>query len=344
MINVEGHRDAFSIKAFSKNIKFKDPSKIKIKEEQEDGLLVVVPTWRATKDIAIQEDIIEEIIRIYGYEKLSVKTPFAEIKVPVQNKFRDIEKLVKYFCSLRLGMNEIYTYSFVSKEMLEKTGLSSDDYFELENPIAKDIPLIRQSLVPSLLQAIEKNLKYYSDFALFEIGRVFLNKPGRFESRPNEKQKLPSQPYQLIGAFIPENYDKPFYDAKKGALELLDYFNIQYRLEKIQDNNLFPWMHPYRSIQIEALNELLGVVSELHPEIADRWGIKKRVGIFLLDFELIVDLANSIRSFKEISKYPSISLDVSLIIDSKVEWASIKNLILKISSLEFLNIKIYQLM
>ncbi len=300
-----------------------------VKDEEKDKINLIVPSWRATKDITTQEDVIEEIIRIYGYDKVPVKAPLSKLEIPKQNKFHKVEKIVKDFCSLHLGMNEIYTYSFVSKEMVEKSGLKSDNYFELENPIAKDIPLLRQSLIPSLLQAVEKNLKFYKSFALFEVGRVFLSKPGEFDAGPKEKQNLPSQPYQLSGAFIPEDYDKPFYDARNAVMKLLDFLNIQYRFERADKDNLFSWMHPFRSLQIEVLNELLGVVSELHPKIADNWKIKKRVGLFLLDFDLLVNLASTVRKFKEIPKYPSISLDVSMIVDYKVEWENIKNLILQ---------------
>lgn len=312
-------------------------------KEEWNNFIVKIPTWRCTKDVTIVEDICEEILRMYGYDLVVAKEPICVLNVPRKNNHNDILFYVKNFCVMSLGMNEVFTYSFVSENSILKLGNDISKNFILENPIAKDTPFIRASLLENLFEAVSKNTRFYDHFALFEIGRVFINESGEFDSDPFSKELLPKQPYRLSGVFVPKNNETPFYDAKSALVKLFNFLHIPIKLIPNLKTNLANWMHPKRTVEIEVLNEKIGVISELHPNIAKNFGIKKRVGVFDLDFDVIVKLASIHSKYKPFSKYPSINLDVSMIVDKQILWQEIKEVIIEANKDLVVDIKLFDI-
>lgn len=299
---------------------------------KEESLEIVVPSWRATKDIIIVEDVIEEILRMYGYDNIVAQEPRAIMSVPEKNKLHNTLGLVKDFCSLRLGMNEVYTYSFVEQDMPEKLGRDAATYLELMNPIAQDTPLVRQTILGNLLHAVEKNLRFYKHFGVYEIGRIFFDENGKFNVDTQSKEMLPKQPHRITGCFVSEDNDTPYYDAKHAVESLLKHLNISYNLVAVPESEVMSWMHPHRCAYVEVLNEKIGVISELHPTTAKAFDIKTRVGIFDCDFDVIVELSSLTKKYKEISKYPAVTLDVSMILEEQITWQAVKDVILSVEN------------
>lgn len=312
-----------------------------ILEKSDDTFKAQVPSWRATKDITLVEDVAEEILRMFGYDAVAPQEPRAVINVPLKNQNHYVMSHVKDFCSLALGMNEVYTYSFVSEKTARNLGRDINSYLQLENPIAKDIPLVRQTLLGNLLETTAKNLRFYDHFALYEIGRVFFDQPGEFNVDTQSKEMLPSQPHRLTGVFVPKGNAVPFYDAKDGLTRLLEHLHVSYTLHEMPQKDLEMWMHPQRSAYIEILNERVGVVTELHPMVAKKFGIKQRVGIFDIDFDVLVKLASIHTKYQPITKYPAITLDVSMIFEKQVTWQSIKDIILDVEKNLVQNIELF---
>jgi len=137
---------------------------------------VSVPSWRATKDISIAEDIVEEVARIYGYENIQPTLPTFGIKPPANNPIRSLERKITEQLAYGQGYSEVHNYSFVSGQTIVRVGLNKKDYLELDNPVSKERPYLRKHLIPNLLEKIEMNAHRFNSVKLFEIGRTFDNK------------------------------------------------------------------------------------------------------------------------------------------------------------------------
>jgi phenylalanyl-tRNA synthetase beta chain len=122
-----------------------------------DELSVKIPSWRATKDISIAEDLIEEIVRMYGYGNIPAHMPMFAIGSPEVNAVRALERNIKNIMARSLGYTEVYNYSFVSKTQIEAMGDDASRYIELDNPLSKEKPYLRRCLVLNLLENISAN-------------------------------------------------------------------------------------------------------------------------------------------------------------------------------------------
>ena len=270
-------------------------------QKRDNRFIIEVPTRRL--DIEISEDLIEEIGRIYGYEKISSKLPLGILVSAKPDDLLRSKNKVKDILD-GLGMTEVYNYSFIGDDDLEKLKLSSEDYIELENPLSLDLKYLRRDLITNLLKNIRENFKYFSEVQLFEIGRVYLNK---------EKTMLAG----VIGR--KEDKKELFYEAKgmvDGFLNKLGitnqwYSDFQAILEKT--NKIF-W-YSGRSAQIKLNDQILGFVGEINPETLSRFGIKGQVAAFNLDFELLIKLISEELVYQHPSRYPAVVRDIAILVN-----------------------------
>lgn len=137
-------------------------------------IIATIPTWRATKDISIPEDIVEEVVRIYGYDNLDFEMPKITMEAPKANNERLFERKIKNILSEGVKLTEVYNYSFVGEEQLKKMKIDFSSHIKLVNSIASHQTMLRQSLIPNLLENIKLNQAKYESVNLFEIGSVFL--------------------------------------------------------------------------------------------------------------------------------------------------------------------------
>ena len=137
-----------------------------------DKWSVKIPTWRATKDVGMAEDLVEEVAHVYGYDNLVSALPNMSIAPPEINGIRALEHLLRDVLVRDMKAVEIYNYSFVSREQKEKLK-DSAEYLELDNPLSKEKPLLRRSLLPNLIENAVKNIEYFDSVKIFEIGKIF---------------------------------------------------------------------------------------------------------------------------------------------------------------------------
>ncbi|MBU4481859.1 phenylalanine--tRNA ligase subunit beta, partial [Patescibacteria group bacterium] len=216
-------------------------SRLGFKVEESNGAYkILVPSWRATGDVSIPEDIVEEVARIYGYDNLKEKVEMIEMdKAKYQLEF-DLENKIKNYLSLGCGMNEVFNYPWADEKILDKLGLSSDKIIEIANPPAQENRFLQSSLIPNLIKNVQDNLRYFSEFKLFELARVF--KSGQDKSFGDDV--LAEQPKMLAGAIVFR--DDIFFEIKgvvEGALKELRIMNYELRIGKAtpflnQDKNL----------------------------------------------------------------------------------------------------------
>ncbi len=293
--------------------------KIKLSLKKGEKVATVeVPTFRI--DLRTQEDLIEEVGRIYGYEKIKPQAPIIPIEPAEINESRIFERKVKDILA-GSGFSEIYNYSFYSYKDTEAADLAEAKHLELENPMNPEQALMRRSLIPNLLKSIENNLKNHKELNLFEIGRVYI--PGG--------EVLPEEKKMLVGAIVLEKdkgadsfyVTKGYVDNLLSRLEITDQYYDNFEAVSKENFNLL-W-HKTRSAEIksERGGENLGRMGEISPTILTSFNIRKRVAMFEFDLEKLGEISDSEREYAPISKYPEVTRDVSMLAGEEIRVAEV---------------------
>lgn len=303
-------------------------------EVKEGNILnVSVPTWRATKDIDIKEDVLEEVARIYGYDNLKPKMPLVALDAPRENKERSLERKIKNILSFGAGLNETYNYSFLGEEKLKKLKIDSSEYIKLKNPISNVHTILRQNLFVNMIDNVKVNQAKYEEIRFFEIGSIFLNNPGTINKDKDKKDNLPYQEKHL--AILEAGSD--VYEKVKGKLEyLFDSLSISFKYEPAETTPDWSLKSSFAKIKIEnngtdtsvgsARGEEIGFVSEIDKKILSSLGVKKDVAVVEVSFDKIFKTISSLleKKYKEANKFPKAERDLAFVVDSKVLYNKIK--------------------
>jgi len=272
----------------------------KIKGEQIEAK---VPNKRAA-DIEQEEDLIEEIGRIWGYDKLPNVLPSQGSAPKTDPQFFWQDKVKDYL--KYQGFYEVYTYSMISKSDLEAVGFNPNDTLKIRNPLNLDLEYMRPTLLPSHLRLLAKNSKKVKNAKFFELANIYL---------PQKKGELPDERITLVGL-----WQTSVFCAVKGVLEgLFDELGIDVTfMQKDIPNHV-----PGQTAQIISNGQELGGVGKVDPKVARKFGVEDEVFVFGIDFETLASLASLTKKYVPISKYPEVTEDISMIVDKKIEIAQI---------------------
>lgn len=256
------------------------------------------PFWRT--DIEIAEDVVEEVGRLYGFDKLSQELPRRSIFPAPVSPSRLLKSQLRNALS-RAGANEVLTYSFVHKTILDKAGQDADDAYRLSNALSPDLQYYRLTLLPSLLDKVHMNVRAgYNEFALFEIGKGHSKAAGR------DDQGVPFEQEYISLTLV----DGGFYRAKR----LLDFMaqsvNSEFSYSSISDHKLF---EPKRSALVLCGGKAIGTIGEYRSSV--RRGFKLPDGsagfeIDLSAFQGVIE--TTVKTYKPLSKFPSAERDITL--------------------------------
>ena len=285
-----------------------------IKGKSRGYLIVEVPTFR--KNLEIEEDLIEEIGRIFGYQKIKPIMPAIQITLPEKNlEIYWENKIKKLFKELKFC--EVYNYSFIGKK--DAVLYPKSQLVELENPISEEFQYLRPTLLINLLKNAKENLKYFSDFQIFEIGKVFRKERGKIL----EKRMLSG----LITANSEEGffYLKGLIDTILRKLGISDFYFDQY--QQTPEDSLISFWHLNKSAEIKIANQEIGFLGEISLRILDYYHIKKRIYAFDIDFEKLLQFVNEEQEYIPISKYPSAVRDIAVLVPLNTKVAEVMNVI-----------------
>ncbi len=290
-----------------------------------------IPSWRATKDIQTREDVAEEILRMHGFGEVLPTMPKFSISPPLQNMMRNFEHKVREVLACECGYTEVYNYSFVAPEWLEKLGEKTDKYIELDNPIAKDKPLLRRNIVPGLLSNLESNLHRCDSVSIFEIGRTFLEEEkGEFGDKENKTQ-LPKQDTCLGFAFVEKGNENPFFGASDVVRRLGSRLGFEVSFKKLSADH--PMVHPGRYAELYVGKVLIGKIGEVHPVMQQNLGFDSRVAIVEINLnELLSEIGDSVH-YSKLSLYPSVMRDIAFSVLTHVEHDEVVKIIRGVSDL-----------
>jgi len=288
-------------------------------EIDKNNLVVTPPSWRAVKDVTIKEDVLEEVIRIIGYNSIASATPNSALSFLPENRELLLERKIQDVLSGGCRMLETYNYSFVSEASLSKLNIDSSHYLKLVNPISEQQALLRQNLLPGLLQNVRLNQFNYSEFSLFEIGRIFLSLPGEYH-KDSKEDFLPYQGKRLALLVAGSDENKVFTQLKS-YLELL--FNSlwpQVKLEYTALENIPTWAKHDQVAAIYCGGKELGVLGILDNKLAGNFGLKLKTAFAEINFKDLLQLDKSlpVNQYKEAPKYPAVIRDLSFVVDEKM--------------------------
>ncbi len=274
-------------------------------KETSDGFLVQAPTYRF--DIAREEDLIEEIARLHGYDKIPAITPEASLSMLPKPEAVLSETWLKDSMQGQ-GYQEVITYSFV-EESWERDLLANADPIKLKNPIASNMSVMRTSLFGGLLDVLVYNLNRKQERAmLFEVGSTF----HRSEQSYREQNIVAGIVY---GAVAPEQWasdarDVDFYDMK-AAVDVLTQGKAEYRKEE------HPALHPGQTARIYLEGKAVGWLGKLHPKWQQHYDLVKSTILFELETAPL--LSGAVPIYEEVPKSLAVRRDIAVVVDADVE-------------------------
>ncbi len=298
----------------------------KVKKED---VFVVVPTFRL--DIGGKEDIIEEIARVYGYDKIEPQSPVLPIfkKTPQSlaslvdrgmgelwdtSEFIRVHDLIKT-CLDSIGFNEVYNYSFISDEA--KESLNLDGLVELENPMSHKVRYLRPFLGINLLAKTIENLRFHDQVKLFETGRIFRK----------DKEKGVKESRRIGGVMVGSFFDmKGLTESFLNKLGVTDRYYDDTPPHK-WDNDEIRFYHPGAFALIKSGNDILGAIGEINPIITKTLKFKKSIVAFELDLEKLALKVAEERDYQPVSRFPRVVRDISILIPKDIRVSQILNLI-----------------
>ena len=286
--------------------------------QQTDGWKVTPPAFRF--DIELEEDLIEEVGRIVGYEQLPNTRPQGAMQMKPRTETRLSQRRIRHFL-VDQGYQEAITYSFVSPE-IQALLVPDDDVVKLSNPISSDMAVMRTSLWPGLIQSLQHNLNRQQDrISLFECGLRFIQQGSEL------KQEMMVAGIRS-GENLPEQWGSvartvDFFDVKRDVSTLLG-------LAAKEDEILFeptnhPALHPGQSARILRNAQPIGWMGALHPQIAKKLGVGRDV--YLFELSQAGMLQAQVPAFKALSKFPAIRRDLAVVLDAQISAQQLKDVI-----------------
>jgi len=293
--------------------------------DQEEELEVLIPSWRAAKDVAIKEDLVEEVLRIYGYNNIDSQLPVETLSLPERNEERLLERRLKAFLASKFGLFEVYNYSFVGSEQLKRLNIDFFNHLKLANPLSEVHNVLRQSLVPNLSLNIKNNQAKAEALGFFEFGSVFFNAPGDLSCGPESDETLPYQEKRL-GLVLAGSGVDVFNQAKGQVASLLqELFGLEAEPVFSVVEEVPGWADQRYCTRVFFRGEDLGVVALMSKEVAANLNLKKEAAFAELNFDSLAKLAQAAAPlYREPARYPSLVRDLAFVVDEKILYNEIK--------------------
>ena len=281
----------------------------------------LAPFWRT--DIHIEEDLIEEIGRLNGYDEIPLQLPLRTFRAA---KLAGIDLLKKQIREILVasGANEVLTYSFVHGDLIEKVGQDPQNSYKIVNSISPDLQFYRQTILPSLLAKVNQNIRAgFDEFSIFEINKTTHKSLGlNDENVPNESQRM---------AFVYANKkgEGAFYEVKNYANFIFSKLGAQVNFEKfnIDFAPLATQFEPKRAailtFEEDGSKQLLGAIGEFKKSVQKNLKLPENSAGFEIDLEKLLRIINSKKSLRRISKFQSVERDISLRVSRRLAFAQI---------------------
>ncbi len=295
----------------------------------DDRLSVLPPSFRV--DVSRPQDLMEEVARLYGYNRIPVTSPLmpAEAKVPspslqLRHRFREL--------MTGFGFTEAVNYSFIQPAAPDRLRLPPEDarrrQVAIINPLNEDQSVMRTSLLPGLLGDMAWNLaRQVKDLKLFEVGKIFIGKEG--DALPDEPQMAAGlwTGNRMAPTWLAREAPCDFYDLKGVVEGLLEGLRIREpRFFRLAEDRCW-YTRPGHSARILVAGTDVGLIGEVHPETLRAFDLKQPAFYFELDLDRLLPLVPEVRQSAPIPRYPAVERDITLILDKETEAAAVADAI-----------------
>ncbi len=276
-------------------------------ELNDDNFSVEVPSWRATKDITMKADIIEEITRIYGYDNFDVHTANAPLYPVRAHEEKTVEDKIKDILVKRFSMHELHSYVWAYYDEMKALGIEIEDNIKLVNSTNPNIETIRKSVIPTQLCQLKANTGYAPDFGVFEIGRVVNGVDSN--NLCIESKKL------AISLFSKTKSTEQLYFELRDMLAVITddikHKNLSYKAIEAAHS----YQHPKNLNAIICDGIEIGEIGIVHPLVLKKLDKKANVVFAEIDVKTFAEIESAGIAYEEVSKYPEIEIDLSFISD-----------------------------
>ena len=264
---------------------------------------VTVPSWRATKDVSMKDDLVEEVGRMVGYDSITPVPPAILATPPPPDEERAFHRAARAMFAAQ-GFTEVSNYSFLSEEQVRDFGFDPDAHVRVANPIASDQTLMRLSLIPGIYRNITDNSKHFDHFRLFEIGKEIHKQPSGL---PREL------PHLAAAIYSKQPNEGDLFELKRAAECLLPGVDVR-------PDSALPFEHPARACDIFWRNQRVGRLAELHPSL-----LTGRVALLDLDLQRILELRPPQKKYTPLRRFPESQFDLSVIAASRELVGDLQN-------------------
>ena len=287
-------------------------------ERNADGFEVTAPWWRT--DIAIADDLAEEVVRIAGYDRLPATTVRGRVPAHEPAPEHELREGVRRALAAA-GLQETISYSLTTEDVLRRVQPSADldanPPLRLRNTLSSDHEVLRTSLRHSLLEVVDRNLRAGADeIAIFEVGRIYTPRRDAGGSLPDEREVV-------TGALCGGDRDRwgtpldrplDFFDAKGVVEELAARLAIDFEYEQHEEHGL----QAGRCARLSVGGAPVGVVGEVHPDTLEAFGVERPVALFELDLAALLAAMPRRRGAEAVSRFPAVEQDLALVVDEGV--------------------------
>ena len=281
---------------------------------------IVAPTFR--QDIHCTADLAEEVARFFGYDNIPTTLPSGEAttgKLPFKMRVEAVARDVAEYCGFSQGM----CYSFESPKVFDKLLLDKDDPLRqaitIRNPLGEDFSIMRTISLNGMLTSLATNYnRRNKNVRLYELGNIYLPKELPLKELPEERMMF------TLGMYG----DGDFYDMKGVVEELLDKLGMRKRPEYDPKAGK-PFLHPGRQAEVYYEGMDLGYLGEVHPQVADNYGIGGRAYVAVIDLLNLLECATFDRKYTGLAKYPAVSRDLSMVVPKNVLAGDIEHVLVQ---------------
>ncbi len=276
---------------------------------------VDVPSWRATKDVTIKADIIEEITRIYGYDNFKISTTLSPLYPRKKSDANKCDNFAKDILVQRYGLHEVHSYIWFDAKKCRELGIEVEENVKLLSPQSPDQETLRTSMGPTLLSILRENRAFAPEFGVFEIGRVC---EGLDENGLCREKKVLG-----VALFSRVKSEKELYFR---LAEMVKELGREIKRGEISMKNAAPshsWQHPRNTAEIALDGRALGWLCALHPAVLSNLDRKAAVVCAQIDMDAFAALPVHDLTYREPSKFPGIDIDLSLSLPEGLRYAEL---------------------
>lgn len=280
-----------------------------------EQLKIAVPAWRT--DVHIAEDIIEEVGRLLGYDNIELSLPMRKFTEPEIDPMIQLKSELRNILSDRLQMNEVLTYSFVSRSLLEKVGEDVANSYEIVNSISPELQCFRQQIVPTLLEKTMENVKAgHQDFALYEMNQVSTKESG-----------LTKEGTPLVKTHLGIVSLSDFYSLKARVLALFESLKlpVEYQVLTAETAKHDSYLEPKHAVELLVNGQKIGAFGEIKLGIARKFKLSQTVSALEVNLDKIVAVQRQLKVNLQLSKFPAVERDLTLKVAADIVFGRVRN-------------------